>query len=94
MVLRRQPASISDDRPDGGYGDAFEIICRDCGDDPGLDYRAVSTRLRLLRGPFPLAVGVAAYEEHIGWHQQAAGPPDTLSARSAEAAGKLAGLGG
>ena len=83
VVLRRQSANITDGRPGGGYGDVFEIICRDCGDDPGLDYRAVSPRLRLVRGPYPLAVGVAAYEQHIEWHQPAAGQ---ASARPAQPA--------
>jgi hypothetical protein len=29
--LRRQPAHLVDGKPDGGYTDSFEIICRDCG---------------------------------------------------------------
>jgi len=70
--LRRQPAAIIDGRPEGGYNGAFEIICRDCGDDPGLEYRQISPRLQLVRGPYALAVGVAAYEEHIEWHERAA----------------------
>jgi hypothetical protein len=74
-VLRRQSAS--------GGSDAFEIICCRCGDDPGLDYRQVSTRLRLVRGPYPLAVGVAAYEDHIEWHEQAAGETSSRPARPA-----------
>ncbi len=41
-VLRRQPAWIVTGRPEGGYTDVFEIICRDCADDPGLGYRGVS----------------------------------------------------
>ena len=39
VVLRRQPARMVDGQPQGGYTDAFELICCDCGDDPGLDYR-------------------------------------------------------
>ena len=83
VVLRRQPPCIIDGRPGGGYGDASEIICRDCGDDPGLDYRAVSPRLRLVAGPYPLAVGVAAYEQHIEGHQQAAAQASDRPAWSA-----------
>jgi len=49
---------------------AFEIICCDCGDDPGLDYRDVSPGLRRLRGPYPIAAGVAAYEKHVTHHHQ------------------------
>ena len=82
-VLRRQPASIIDGRPDGGYTDALEIICCDCGDDPGLDYREVSPRLQLVRGPYQIAVGVAAYEEHLEWHDRAAGATSSRAARAA-----------
>jgi len=73
VVLRRQPASIIDGRPEGGYTDAFEIICCDCGDDPGLAYCGVSPELQRVRGPYPLAAGAAAYEKHIEWHERAAG---------------------
>jgi hypothetical protein len=71
LVLRRQPASMTDGRPAGGYTDAFEIICRDCGDDPGLDYYEVSPELQRIRGLYPIAVGIAAYEKHIEWHDSA-----------------------
>src|SRR5262249_19458980 len=50
-VLRRQPARVAGGRPEGGYTDMFEIICRDCGDDPSLDYLEVPPRLQLVRGP-------------------------------------------
>jgi len=49
----------------------FEIICCDCGDDPSLDYLEVSPRLQLVRGPYPLAAGIAVYEQHVDLHQQA-----------------------
>ena len=68
-VLRRQPARIVKGRPEGGYTDVFEIICSDCGDHPDLDYREVSARLQLVRGPSPIAVGIAAYEDHLRLHQ-------------------------
>jgi hypothetical protein len=70
VVLRRQPARLVQGQPEGGYTDVYEIICCDCGDDPGLDYREVSPRLQLVRGPYPIAAGVAAYEQHLGLHQQ------------------------
>jgi hypothetical protein len=70
VVLRRQPARIVEGRPEGGYTDIFELICCDCGDDPDLDYREVSPRLHLVRGPYPITVGIAAYEEHVKLHQQ------------------------
>jgi len=70
-VLRRQPARIVEGQAEGGYTDAFEIICCDCGDDPDLDYSEVSPRLQRVRGPYhPIAAGVAAYERHVGLHRQ------------------------
>jgi hypothetical protein len=73
VVLRRQPVDIINGRLEGDYTSEFEIICPHCGDDPALDHRAVSRRLQLLRGPYPLVVGVAAYEQHIEWHNGGAG---------------------
>jgi hypothetical protein len=70
VVLRRQPARLVQGRPEGGYTDLYEIICCDCGDDPDLDYREVSPRLQLVRGPYPIAAGVAAYEQHLKLHNQ------------------------
>jgi hypothetical protein len=64
--LRRQPVRIVDGRAQGGYTDAFEVICPDCGDDPGLDYSEVTTRLQWLRGPRTLEAGLAEYERHLG----------------------------
>jgi hypothetical protein len=70
MVLRRQPVRMVEGRTEGAYTDVFELICCDCGDDPGLDYREVSPRLQLVRGPYPIAAGVAAYEQHLRLHKQ------------------------
>jgi len=69
-VLRRRLARVVEGRPAGGYTDVFEIICRECGDDPSLDYRVVSPGLQLVRGPYPIMDGVAAYERHLELHQQ------------------------
>jgi hypothetical protein len=74
-VLRRQPARMVEGRAEGGYTDLFEIICRECGDHPYLDYREVSPELQQVRGPYPLADGVAAYEKHLRLHQQPARHP-------------------
>jgi hypothetical protein len=59
-------------RPTGGYTDGYELVCSDCGDDPDLDYRDVSLRLRRIRGPYPtaagsypIAAGVDAYNMHV-----------------------------
>jgi hypothetical protein len=73
-VLRRQPARIVAGRPAGGYTEVFEIICRECGDDPGRHYREVSPKLQLMRGPYPITDGVAAYEKHFELHQQPGRP--------------------
>jgi hypothetical protein len=48
----------------------FEIICCGCGDDPSLDYLEVSPRHQLVRGPYSLVAGAAAYEQHVDLHQQ------------------------
>ena len=69
-VSRRQPTRVVDGRAQGPYTDAFEIICCGCGDDPGLDYREVSPRLQLIRGPYPIAVGIDAYESHLRLHEE------------------------
>jgi len=53
-------------RAEGGYTDAFELICCECGDHPYLDYCEVSPRLQRIRGPYPLHAGVAAYAGHLG----------------------------
>jgi hypothetical protein len=74
VVLRRQPARLVEGQPEGGYTDVYEIVCCDCGDDPDLDYREVSPRLQLVRGPYPIAAGVAAYEQHLKRHEQMGAP--------------------
>jgi hypothetical protein len=57
-TLRRQRARTVDSQPEGGYTSAFEIICRDCGDEPGRDYQDVPLRLQRIRGPYWLTTGV------------------------------------
>jgi hypothetical protein len=75
VVLRRMPTRIVAGRPEGGYTDAFEIVCCDCGDDPDLDYRDVSPELQRIRGPYqPIVDGVAAYEAHVELHSTGARP--------------------
>jgi hypothetical protein len=53
-------------RVEGGYTDAFELICGQCGDHPYVDYRDIPHRLQRLRGPYSLEAGLRAYEEHLG----------------------------
>ena len=65
VVLRRQPVRIVKGQPEGGYTDAYELICCECGDDPDLDYREISAALRRIRGPYAFAAGIAAYGEHV-----------------------------
>jgi hypothetical protein len=67
-VLRRRPVRIVEGQPLGGYTDLYEIICCACGDHSYLDYREVSPQLQAIRGPYPIAAGVAAYERHVQLH--------------------------
>ena len=69
-VPRRQRACIVEGQPEGGYTSAFELICCDCGDHPDLDYSEVSPGLQRIRGPYPIADGIAAYDKHVKLHQQ------------------------
>ena len=76
-VLRRQPVRIVNGKAEGGDTEMFEIICCDCGDDLGLDYRDVPPHLQLTRGPYLLRDGVAAYNQHLKMHQKPAPAVDT-----------------
>jgi hypothetical protein len=51
---------------EGGYTDAFELICCECGDHRDLDYSEISPRLQRIRGPYTMRAGLAAYEKHLG----------------------------
>jgi len=65
--LRRQPARIVEGRQEGGYRDAFEVVCCDCGDHPYRDYSEISLSLQRIRGPYTtLTAALAAYEQHLG----------------------------
>jgi hypothetical protein len=64
LVLLRQPVHLVEGRPEGGYTDAHELICCDCGDDPDLDYRDISSDLRRIRGPYGFSAGIEAYGQH------------------------------
>ena len=65
VVLRRQPVRLVEGRAEGGYTDAYELVCCDCGDHPGLDYREIPAGLRRIRGPYRFAEGIAAYQRHV-----------------------------
>ena len=66
-ILRRyRPALIADGRAEGSHAGEFELICFDCGDDPGLDYSEASPRLQRIRGPRTMETAWTAYESHLG----------------------------
>jgi hypothetical protein len=71
-TLRRQKARAPDGHPNGEYTSKFEIVCRDCGDDPGWDYQDVPPRLRRIRGLYEIEAGVTEYQAHLGWHEELA----------------------
>jgi hypothetical protein len=67
VSLRRQPERIVEDRKEGGYRDAFEVICSDCVDHPYWDYTEISLSLQRIRGPYTtMAAALVAYEQHLG----------------------------
>jgi len=69
VALRRQPVRIIGGEPEGGYTDAYELICCDCGDNPDLDYLDVAPEIQQVRGPYhPLPAGVTAYVHHVQRH--------------------------
>jgi hypothetical protein len=63
--LRQQSVWMAEDRQARWTG-AYEVICRDCGDHPYLDYSEIPPRLQRIRGPYTLEAGVAAYADHLG----------------------------
>jgi hypothetical protein len=76
VVLRRQPVRIVGGDVQGGYADAYELICCSCGDHPDLDYRDVSPELQRIRGPYSIAAGIAAYATHVNlYHGQQPSQP-------------------
>ncbi len=68
VVLRGQPPGRG--LPPSTLTGAFELICCYCGDHPDLDYRDVSPELQRIRGPYPLAAGIAAYQRHLGLYHR------------------------
>jgi hypothetical protein len=65
--IRRPPVRIVEGPKEGGYRDAFEVICCDCGDHPYWDYCEISLSLQRIRGPYTtLAAALAAYDRHLG----------------------------
>lgn len=68
-LLRSQTADTGTGQVEDNYP-AFELICRECGDDPSLNYCEAPPMLQRLRGPYWLAPGVEAYENHLEWHDK------------------------
>jgi hypothetical protein len=65
--IRRQPVRILEGGKDGGFRDAFEVVCCDCGDHPYQDYPGISLSLQRIRGPCTtMAAALAAYDQHLG----------------------------
>jgi hypothetical protein len=69
IVLRCQPARIVKGQAEGGYTDAYEIICCDCGDHPGLDYREVHRGFSWSAGQ-PDRGRRCRYQNYLELHQQ------------------------
>jgi len=68
--------ALGEGQAQGGYTDVFELICCGCGDYPDLDYRDIPRKLQRIRGPYPIAAGITAYDEHLKQHhERAPGPP-------------------
>ena len=67
VTLRRQPGTFSTSQAEGDTS-MFEIICRECGDDPALDHREISAELQQIRGPYTLSDGIAAFTRHNEVH--------------------------
>ena len=65
--IRRQPARITGGRKEGGYRNAFEVVCCDRGDHPYRDYSEIPLALQRIRGPYTtMAAALAAYDRHLG----------------------------
>jgi len=69
VLRRRREVRLIEGKPQGVYTNAFEIICRDCGDDPFWDYHDVPPRLQRIRGSYWIEPGAREYEAHIAWHE-------------------------
>ena len=65
--IRRQPVLFAEGPKEGGYRDAFEVVCCDCGDHLYWDYSEIPVSLQRIRGPYAaMAAALAAYDRHLG----------------------------
>jgi hypothetical protein len=78
LGLRRLPASDADGDREYDGAVEYELICRYCGDDPGLRYGKVSAELQQVRGPYQVKAGIEAFIEHDRSHEPAAGETASL----------------
>jgi hypothetical protein len=52
---------------EGGYGDAFEVVCCHRGDHPYWGYSEISLSPQRIRGPYTtMAATLVAYDQHLG----------------------------
>jgi hypothetical protein len=91
VALRRQPVRIVGGEPEGGYTDAYELICCDCGDNPDLDYLDVAPEVQQVRGPYPLPAGVTAYVHHVKRYHVAPAELDGFRQTTAPVRGESGG---
>lgn len=65
--IRCQPVLFAEGPGEGGFRDAFEVVCGDCGDDLYWDYSEIPPSLQRIRGPYAtVAAALAAYDQHLG----------------------------
>lgn len=64
LCLRKRPASDFGGRPDDSRPEMYELVCRECGDDPRRSYSEVSAELQQVRGPYPLEAAIEAFVTH------------------------------
>jgi len=69
LCLRKRPAGVFDGLADDGRPAVYELVCRECGDDPRRSYGEVSAELRLVRGPYSLEAGIEAFVAHCGYYE-------------------------
>jgi hypothetical protein len=65
--MRRQPGRMVEGGKEGGYKDAFEVVCGDCGDHRYWDYPEISLSPQRIPGAYTtMAAAMAAYDRHLG----------------------------
>jgi len=69
-TLRRQKARAVNGQPDGGYTSTFEIVCRDCGDDPGVGLPGRPAPPAAHPRPVPDRDRRHAYQAHLAWYEE------------------------